>query len=44
LTTQLRHSAGARQVEGARLALQENSGGLLGIEEGAAVVTILQRS
>lgn len=43
LTLQLRGAAGARQVEGARTALQENSGGLLGIEEGAAVVTILQR-
>ncbi len=43
LALQLRGQAGARQVEGARTALQENSGGLLGIEEGAAVVTILQR-
>jgi acetyl-CoA acetyltransferase len=43
LTQQLRGTAGARQVSGARTALQENSGGLLGIEEGAAVVTILQR-
>jgi acetyl-CoA acyltransferase len=43
LTQQLRGAAGLRQVEGARTALQENSGGLLGIEEGAAVVTILQR-
>lgn len=43
LTLQLRGTAGSRQVEGARTALQENSGGLLGIEEGAAVVTILQR-
>lgn len=43
LTQQLRGAAGARQVGGARTALQENSGGLLGIEEGAAVVTILQR-
>lgn len=43
LTLQLRGAAGVRQVEGARTALQENSGGLLGIEEGAAVVTILQR-
>lgn len=42
LTQQLRGAAGSRQVEGARTALQENSGGLLGIEEGAAVVTILQ--
>ena len=43
LTQQLRGTAGPRQVQGARTALQENSGGLLGIEEGAAVVTILQR-
>ncbi|MBL8537944.1 MAG: thiolase family protein [Hyphomonadaceae bacterium] len=43
LTLQLRGAAGARQVDGARIALQENSGGLLGVEEGAAVVTILQR-
>jgi acetyl-CoA acyltransferase len=43
LTLQLRGAAGARQVDGARTALQENSGGLLGIEEAAAVVTILQR-
>ena len=43
LALQLRGAAGARQVEGARTALQENSGGLLGIEEGAAVVTLLQR-
>lgn len=43
LTLQLRGAAGQRQVHGARNALQENSGGLLGFEEGAAVVTILQR-
>jgi acetyl-CoA acetyltransferase len=43
LTQQLRGTAGPRQVQGARTALQENSGGLLGTEEGAAVVTILQR-
>jgi acetyl-CoA acetyltransferase len=43
LTQQLRGAAGARQVEDARTALQENSGGLLGVEEGAAVVTLLQR-
>jgi len=42
LTQQLRGVCGPRQVEGARTALQENSGGLLGVEEGAAVVTILQ--
>jgi acetyl-CoA acetyltransferase len=43
LTTQLRGQAGARQVEGARLAMQENGGGWLGIEEGAAVASILER-
>lgn len=41
LTTQLRGEAGNRQVENARLAIQENGGGLLGIEEASAVVTIL---
>ena len=30
-------------VEGARIALAENGGGLQGIEEAAAVVTILSR-
>lgn len=44
LTLQLRGAAGPRQVHGAQIALQENSGGLLGCEEGAAVVTILQRT
>jgi acetyl-CoA acetyltransferase len=43
LTTQLRGEAGARQVEGARIAVQENGGGFLGVEEGAAVVTILSK-
>ncbi|MFT3776994.1 MAG: thiolase family protein [Ottowia sp.] len=41
LVTQLRGEAGARQVDGARVALAENGGGLHGIEEAAAVVTIL---
>ena len=41
LTTQLRGRAGARQVPGARLALSENGGGHQGVEEAAAVVTIL---
>lgn len=44
LTTQLRGQAGRRQVEGARIALQENGGGFLGVEEGAAIVSILERS
>ncbi|TXL73353.1 thiolase family protein [Vineibacter terrae] len=43
LVTQLRGEAGARQVEGARLALAENGGGLHGIEEAVACVTILGR-
>ena len=43
LVTQLRGGAGARQVEGARIALAENGGGLHGIEEAVACVTILGR-
>lgn len=41
LATQLRGEAGERQVAGARLALAENGGGLQGIEEAVACVTIL---
>jgi len=44
LVTQLRGEAGARQVEGARLAVAENGGGFLGVEEAAAVVTVLERA
>lgn len=43
LVTQLRGEAGARQVEGARVALAENGGGLHGVEEAVACVTILAR-
>ena len=43
LVTQLRGEAGARQVAGARIALAENGGGLQGIEEAVATVTILGR-
>lgn len=43
LVTQLRGKAGARQVEGARIALAENGGGLQGIEEAVACITILGR-
>ena len=43
LVTQLRGEAGVRQVEGARIALAENGGGLQGIEEAVACVTILGR-
>ena len=41
LVLQLRGEAGARQVEGARIAIAENGGGFVGIEEAATVVTIL---
>lgn len=41
LVTQLRGEAGARQVAGARIALAENGGGLQGIEEAVACITIL---
>ncbi|KRC53324.1 MULTISPECIES: thiolase family protein [unclassified Nocardioides] len=41
LTTQLRGEAGPRQVDGARCAIQENGGGLVGIEEAAVAVHIL---
>ncbi len=44
LVSQLRGESGARQVEGARLAIQENSGGLWGIEEASAHVAILART
>jgi len=40
LVTQLRGEAGARQVAGARHAIQENGGGLVGIEEASVVVNI----
>jgi acetyl-CoA acyltransferase len=42
LVTQLRADAGARQVEGARMALAENGGGLWGVEEAATTVTLLE--
>jgi acetyl-CoA acetyltransferase len=44
LVTQLRGEAGARQVEGARIALAENGGGLMGVEEAAVSVTLLERA
>jgi acetyl-CoA acetyltransferase len=43
LVAQLRGEAGPRQVEGARIALAENGGGLHGIEEAVACVTILAK-
>ena len=44
LVTQLRGRAGNRQIENARFALAENGGGWHGVEEAAAVVTILERT
>lgn len=41
LVVQLRGEAGARQVEGARIAIAENGGGLCGVEEAVASITIL---
>jgi acetyl-CoA acetyltransferase len=43
LVTQLRGEAGPRQVEGARIAIHENGGGLYGIEEAVVAVNILAR-
>jgi acetyl-CoA acetyltransferase len=42
LVWQLRGEAEGRQVEDARVALAENGGGNIGIEEAAMVITILQ--
>ena len=43
LVTQLRGEAGSRQVASARIAIAENGGGLQGIEEAVACITILRR-
>lgn len=42
MVTQLKGSAGARQVAGARIALAENGGGALGQEEAAMCIHILE--
>ncbi len=44
LTAQLRGEAGARQVKEPRTALAENGGGVIGFDEAACGVTILQRT
>jgi acetyl-CoA acetyltransferase len=44
LIWQLRGECGDRQVENARLALAENGGGNIGIEEAAMVITILEKA
>lgn len=43
LVTQLRGEAGARQVEGARIAAHENGGGLYGIEEAVVAINLFGR-
>lgn len=42
LVTQLRGEAGQRQVPGARIALQENGGGIIGLEEALAAVIVYE--
>ena len=44
LTEQLRGEAGERQVAGARRALAENGGGVIGFDEAACSVLILERT
>ena len=43
LVSQLRGECGARQVSGARLAIQENGGGIWGVEEAVAHIGIYAR-
>jgi acetyl-CoA acyltransferase len=43
LADQLRGRCGARQVQGARVALAENGGGFLGTDPAAVVITVLSR-
>jgi len=43
LVTQLRGEAGPRQVKNAEFALQENGGGVIGLEEAACSIIILQK-
>lgn len=43
LVMQLRGEANGRQVPAARFAIAENGGGVIGIEEAVAVVTVLGR-
>lgn len=43
LVDQLRGEAGERQVHGAEIGLAENGGGVMGFDEAACVLTILER-
>jgi hypothetical protein len=44
IVAQLRREAEGRQVEGARIGLVENGGGVIGLEEAVCAVTILEGS
>lgn len=44
LMTQLRGEAGDRQVRGARIGLQQNGGGIIGLEEAVSAVAIYERA
>ena len=44
LCLQLRGEAGARQVKNAALGLIENGGGVMGFDEAACAVTILEKN
>jgi hypothetical protein len=43
MVAQLRGEAGPRQVKNAKFALQENGGGIIGLEEAVAAVVIYER-
>jgi acetyl-CoA acetyltransferase len=43
LVTQLRGEAGQRQVRDARIGLQQNGGGIIGLEEALCAVVIYER-
>jgi len=43
LVGQLRHEAGERQVKDAKIALAENGGGSIGVEESVMCIHILER-
>ena len=44
LCLQLRGEAGERQVKGATVALAENGGGVMGFDEAACAITILEKA
>jgi hypothetical protein len=44
LVTQLRGEADKRQVQGARIAMVENGGGVLGVGEAAMSIHILEKT